>query len=124
MAAARGAAALTSGRARTGADATRTGKTAGKFSGGGEAAIWGKRIMSIVYNILLLVLVFVILKTLQLIFDFSYTTYKSVTIHKNWEHAFNPGLSYRLKRGLLGDIVYFIAGIVVAVNADWIRSVL
>jgi hypothetical protein len=96
----------------------------GAVSGGGEAAIWGTRIMSIVYNILLLVLVFVILKTLQLIFDFSYTTYKSVTIHKNWEHAFNPGLSYRLKRGLIGDIIYFIAGIVVAVNADWIRSVL
>jgi hypothetical protein len=80
--------------------------------------------MSIVYNILLLVLVFVILKTLQLIFDFSYTTYKSVTIHKSMAHAFNPGLSYRLQRGLVGDIVYFIAGIIVAVNADWIRGVL
>ena len=39
-------------------------------------------------------------------------------------HAFNPGLSYRLQRGLMGDIVYFIAGIIVAVNADWIRSIL
>ena len=78
--------------------------------------------MSIVYNIVLLALVFVILKTLQIIFDFSYTTYKSVTIHKSWEHAFNPGLSYRLKRGLMGDIIYFIAGIVVAVNAEAIRT--
>jgi hypothetical protein len=40
------------------------------------------------------------------------------------EHAFNPGFSYRLKRGLVGDICYFIAGIVVAVNADSIRSAL
>jgi len=81
-------------------------------------------VMSVVYNILLLALVFVILKTFQLIFDFSYTTYKSVTIHKNWEHAFNPGLSYRLKRGLYGDIVYFVAGIVVALNADAIRGLI
>lgn len=80
--------------------------------------------MSIVYNIFLLALVFVVLKTFQLIFDFAYTTYKSVTIHKNWEHAFNPGLSYRLKRGLYGDIIYFVAGIIVALNADSIRSAL
>ncbi|HEY7644490.1 MAG TPA: hypothetical protein VH858_05585 [Hyphomicrobiales bacterium] len=78
--------------------------------------------MSIIYNIFLLALVFIILKTFQIIFDFAYTTYKSVTIHKNWEHAFNPGLTYRLKRGLYGDIVYFVAGIVVALNADSIRS--
>jgi hypothetical protein len=78
--------------------------------------------MSILFNILLLALVFVVLKSLQLIFDFSYTTYKSVTIHKNWEHAFNPGLGYRLKRGLYGDIMYFVAGIVVAINADAIRA--
>jgi hypothetical protein len=80
--------------------------------------------MSIIYNILLLVLVFVIMKTVQIIFDFAYTTWKSVTIHKNWEHAFNPGLIYRLKRGLIGDICYFIAGIVVALNADAIRGLL
>jgi hypothetical protein len=80
--------------------------------------------MDIVYNILLLAIVFVIMKTVQLIFDFGYTTYKSVTIHKNWEHAFFPGLGYRLKRGLIGDICYFIAGIVIAVNADAIRSVI
>lgn len=78
--------------------------------------------MSIIYNIFLLALVFIILKTFQIVFDFAYTTYKSVTIHKNWEHAFNPGLSYRLKRGLYGDIIYFVAGIIVALNADSIRS--
>lgn len=78
--------------------------------------------MSVFYNILLLLVVFVILKTFQIIFDFAYTTYKSLTIHKNWAHAFNPGLSYRLKRGLIGDIVYYFIGIVVAVNADWIRG--
>lgn len=80
--------------------------------------------MGVLYNILLLMLVFIIMKTVQIVFDFGYTTYKSVTIHKNWEHAFNPGLRYRLKRGLIGDICYFIAGIVIAVNADAIRGVL
>ena len=78
--------------------------------------------MSIVYNILLLALVFVTMKAFQIGFDFFYTTYKSVTIHKNLEHAFNPPFMYRLKRGLIGDICYFIAGIVVAVNADAIRG--
>ncbi|WP_088343027.1 MULTISPECIES: hypothetical protein [Rhodomicrobium] len=80
--------------------------------------------MSIVYNLLLLALVFVVLKTIQIAFDFSYSTYKSITIHKSMQHAFNPGLGYRLKRGLVGDIVYFIAGIVVAVNADAIRALI
>lgn len=78
--------------------------------------------MSIVYNLLLLALVFIVLKAIQIIFDFSYTTYKSITIHKNMAHAFNPGLGYRLKRGLVGDFVYFLAGILVAVNADAIRQ--
>ena len=80
--------------------------------------------MSIVYNIFLLALVFVILKTVQLIFDFGYTTYKSVTFHKSMAHAFNPGLGYRLKRGLYGDIIYFVAGIVVALTADAIRGLI
>lgn len=80
--------------------------------------------MSIFYNLLLLALVFVVLKTVQILFDFSYTTYKSITIHKNMAHAFNPGLGYRLKRGLVGDFIYFIAGIVVAVNADAIRAII
>ena len=80
--------------------------------------------MSIVYNILLLVLVFVVLKALQLTFDFAYTTYKSVTIHKSMAHAFNPGLGYRLRRGLWGDVMYFVAGIVIALNADAIRGLI
>jgi hypothetical protein len=80
--------------------------------------------MSIAFNILLLALVFVVLKSFQLMFDFGYTTYKSVTIHKNWEHAFHPGLGYRLKRGLWGDVMYFVAGIVVALNADAIRGLI
>jgi hypothetical protein len=80
--------------------------------------------MSVFYNILLLLAVFVTLKTIQIIFDFAYTTYKSITIHKNMAHAFNPGLKYRLKRGLIGDIAYYFIGIIVALNADWIRSIL
>ena len=80
--------------------------------------------MGMIYNIFLLMLVFVVLKTLQLVFDFAYTTYKSVTIHKSMAHAFNPGLGYRLRRGLYGDLVYFIAGIVVALNAEAIRGIL
>lgn len=80
--------------------------------------------MDTFYNILLLALVFVIMKLIQIGFDFFYTTYKSVTIHKNMEHAFNPGFSYRLKRGLVGDICYFFIGVIVAVNADAIRGFL
>jgi hypothetical protein len=80
--------------------------------------------MSIVYNIFLLAMVFIVLKTFQLFFDFAYTTYKSVTIHNSMAHAFNPGLGYRLKRGLWGDVIYFVAGIVVALNADAIRGLL
>ncbi|MBX2804622.1 MAG: hypothetical protein KTR19_01505 [Hyphomicrobiales bacterium] len=78
--------------------------------------------MDTFYNILLLLFVFVVMKMIQIGFDFFYTTYKSVTIHKNMEHAFNPGFSYRLKRGLIGDICYFFIGVVVAVNADAIRG--
>lgn len=80
--------------------------------------------MDIVYNIFLLLVVFVILKTFQIMFDFAYTTYKSITIHKSLAHAFNPGLGYRLRRGLIGDIVYYFIGIVVALNATWICSIL
>lgn len=80
--------------------------------------------MSMIYNIMLLALVFVVLKTIQIAFDFAYTTYKSLTIHRNWAHAFNPGLGYRLKRGLHGDIIYFVAGVVVALNADAIRGLI
>jgi hypothetical protein len=80
--------------------------------------------MDTFYNLLLLALVFAVMKLIQIGFDFSYTTYKSVTIHKSMQHAFNPGLSYRLKRGLIGDICYFFIGVIVAVNADAIRGFL
>ncbi|HKJ62870.1 MAG TPA: hypothetical protein VKA94_12910 [Hyphomicrobiales bacterium] len=80
--------------------------------------------MDTFYNILLLALVFIVMKLVQIAFDFFYTTYKSVTIHKNMEHAFNPGFTYRLKRGLIGDICYFFIGVIVAVNADAIRGFL
>jgi hypothetical protein len=90
--------------------------------GGGYSPPFEGCIMSIVYNILLLAMVFVVLKTFQLIFDFSYTTYKSITFHKSMAHAFNPGLGYRLRRGLWGDMIYFVAGIIVALNADAIRG--
>ena len=80
--------------------------------------------MDTFYNILLLALVFIVMKAFQIGFDFFYTTYKSVTIHKNLEHAFNPGFTYRLKRGLIGDVCYFFIGVIVAVNADAIRNFL
>jgi hypothetical protein len=72
---------------------------------------------TIQFSILIVALAFAIMKVVLINFDFFYTTYKSVTIHKNMEHAFNPGFTYRLKRGLVEDICYFIARIVVAVNA-------
>lgn len=78
--------------------------------------------MNVLFSVVLLVLVFIVLKTVQIVFDFAYTTYKSLTIHKSMAHAFNPGLGYRLRRGLIGDMIYFAAGIVVALNADTIRS--
>jgi hypothetical protein len=37
-------------------------------------------------------------------------------------HAVNLRVTYRLKRGLVRDFCYFIAGIVVAVNEDAIRG--
>jgi hypothetical protein len=96
----------------------------GKAGGHGRWPALGDVRMGIVYNILLLALVFVILKTFQLLFDFAYTTYKSVTIHRSMAHAFNPGLGYRLRRGFWGDVVYFVAGILVALNADAIRALI
>jgi hypothetical protein len=105
----------------------RQGQAANGGSGGkaaGDMPAMRDVSMGMLYNILLLALVFVVLKTFQLVFDFAYTTYKSLTIHRNWAHAFNPGLGYRLKRGLYGDMMYFIAGIVVALNADAIRALI
>jgi hypothetical protein len=80
--------------------------------------------MDFVYNALMYVLLFVILKTIQIVSSFAYTTYKSVTFHKNWSHAFNPGLGYRLRSGLYGDIAYFIAGILIAFYASDIRALI
>jgi hypothetical protein len=34
---------------------------------------------------------------------------ESAALQKNMEHAFNPRFPHRLKRGLVGDIRYFIA---------------
>jgi hypothetical protein len=90
----------------------------------GRAARFGGCAMDVVYNILLLLAVFIIMKAIQLFFDFAYTTYKSITFHKSMAHAFNPGFMYRLKRGLIGDIAYYFIGIIVALNAGWIRSIL
>jgi hypothetical protein len=78
--------------------------------------------MDYIYNAFLYVLLFAILKTIQIIASFAYTTYKSLTIHKSWAHAFFPGLRYRLRSGLYGDIAYFIAGILIAFYAGAIRS--
>ena len=64
------------------------------------------------------------MKTVQIIADFAYTTYKSITVHKSLAHAFNPGLTYRLKRGLIGDIAFYFIGIIVALNATLIRGML
>lgn len=78
--------------------------------------------MDFVYNALLFVGLFILLKAIQIASSFAYTTYKSLTIHKSWAHAFFPGVGYRLRSGLYGDIVYFIAGAVIAVYADNIRA--
>jgi hypothetical protein len=79
-------------------------------------------ILDIFLNILLFIGLFVILKTIQMIWSFSYTTYKSLTIHKSWKHAFFPPLRDRLKYGLWGDICYFCAGVIVASFPVWIRT--
>jgi hypothetical protein len=78
--------------------------------------------MNYVLNALLIVGLFVILKTIQMIWSFSYTTYKSLTIHKSWKHAFYPPLRERLRYGIWGDICYFVAGLVVAGYPEWIRT--
>ncbi|MGO9545191.1 MAG: hypothetical protein ACLPPF_10395 [Rhodomicrobium sp.] len=67
---------------------------------------------------------FVIIKALQMIASFSYTTYKSLTIHKSWAHAFFPPLKDRLRYGLKGDMFYFAAGIFIALSADKIRALI
>lgn len=80
--------------------------------------------MASVSNILLFVALFLVLKVGQMICSFAYTTYKSVTIHKSLEHAFYPPLSYRFKYGLMGDVMYFIAGILIMYFASDIRALI
>ncbi len=65
---------------------------------------------------------FVIIKAVQMIASFCYTTYKSLTIHKSWAHAFFPPLRDRLRYGLKGDMFYFAAGLFIALSADKIRA--
>lgn len=74
------------------------------------------------HDALMFIGLFVILKTIQMIWSFSYTTYKSLTIHKSWKHAFFPPLRDRLKYGLWGDVCYYVAGLILASNANWIWS--
>lgn len=80
--------------------------------------------MKYVEDVLLYVALFVIIKAIQMIASFAYTTYKSLTIHKSWAHAFNPGLRDRLHYGLKGDMFYFAAGIFIALSADKIRALI
>ncbi len=80
--------------------------------------------MAYLLDALMFVGLFAVLKLGQIILSFIYTTYKSITFHKSLEHAFHPSFSYRLKYGLMGDIMYFIAGILIALSAPQIRAVL
>ncbi len=78
--------------------------------------------MAIVTNILMFVALFLGLKVIQMICSFAYSTYKSISIHKSLEHAFYPPLSYRFRYGLMGDIIYFIAGILIMYFASDLRA--
>jgi hypothetical protein len=80
--------------------------------------------MAYIYDTLMYVALFVIIKTVQMIASFIYTTYKSLRIHKSWAHAFFPPLRDRLRYGLKGDMFYFAAGIFIALSADWIRALI
>jgi hypothetical protein len=80
--------------------------------------------MAYVYDALLFLALFVIIKAVQMIASFVYTTYKSLTIHKSWAHAFYPPLRDRLRYGLKGDIFYFATGIFIALSADKIRALI
>ncbi len=80
--------------------------------------------MAYIYDALMYVALFVIIKTVQMIASFAYTTYKSLTIHKSWAHAFFPPLRDRLRYGLKGDMFYFAAGIFIALSADSIWALI
>ena len=74
------------------------------------------------YDAFMYVGLFAIIKAIQMIASFAYTTYKSLTIHNSWAHAFYPPLRDRLRYGLKGDMFYFAAGIFIALSADRIRG--
>ena len=80
--------------------------------------------MAYIYDALMFVALFVLIKAVQMIASFTYTTYKSLTIHKSWAHAFFPPLRDRLRYGLKGDILYFAAGVFIALSADKIRALI
>jgi hypothetical protein len=80
--------------------------------------------MAYIYDAFMYVALFVIIKTVQMIASFVYTTYKSLTIHKSWAHAFFPPLRDRLRYGLKGDMFYFAAGVFIALSADKIRALI
>ena len=78
--------------------------------------------MATLSNLVMFAALFLGLKIIQILMSFVYSTYKSITIHKSLEHAFYPPLAYRFKYGLMGDIMYFIAGILIAFSASEIRA--
>jgi hypothetical protein len=80
--------------------------------------------MAYLYDVLLFLALFIVIKAVQMIVSFAYTTYKSLTIHKSWAHAFFPPLRDRLRYGLKGDIFYFAAGIFIALSADKVRALI
>ncbi len=80
--------------------------------------------MAYLYDTLMFVGLFAIIKAVQMIASFAYTTYKSLTIHKSWAHAFFPPLRDRLRYGFKGDMFYFAAGIFIALSADKIRTLI
>ncbi len=76
------------------------------------------------YNAIMFVGLFMIIKAVQMVASFMYTTYKSLTIHKSWAHAFNPGLSERLRYGFKSDMFYYGAGVFIALYAAKIRALI
>jgi hypothetical protein len=78
--------------------------------------------MGYVYDVLMYAGLFALIKAFQMVASFTYTAYKSLTIHKSWAHAFFPPLRDRLRYGLKGDLFYFAAGIFIALSADKIRA--
>ncbi len=80
--------------------------------------------MGYAVDVLMYAGLFILIKAIQMIASFTYTTYKSLTIHKSWAHAFYPPLRDRLRYGLKGDMFYFAAGIFIALSADKIRALI